>query len=482
MTRAETTGSVRTFVLILLATLILRAQTFGNPVIELDEQLYRLIGERMLEGGLPYVDLFDTKPIGLFLLFAFAALVGGAHALSYQILAALFTALGTWSLFLIGRRIVPGFWAPMGGALLYILSLNLLQGEGGQASVFYTPVVALAAMLTAFLLEHRHISFPMLLRRGAAVTALMGLAIQLKYTVAIEGAFFGFLLLFVGWRNGMGIWRLAICSALWVTLALLPTLLAWGYYAQIGHGDAWVFGNFTSVSLRHHLAPSDLLEEFGGGIASVLVFIILAVLGWMRRGTPGAAYRFAGGWLLAALVALVAQRSFGPHYWIPLIPPLALLALPAIATMRRTAIGLILLITVVGQGLVGFYIYSKGDARTVARMAAAIGPAPNCIFVFDGFPVLYQETRSCLPSRFLFPNMLNGQLLKDALGVDPATEVRRILSTRPDAIIIDEPRWSLRNPETTAIVDAALAADYRLALREETGKGRFRLVYRRNAQ
>ena len=479
MRKADSNSSWQALALLVLATLLLRALTFGNPAIELDEQLYRLIGERMLEGQLPYVDMFDTKPVGLFLLFALAALIGGAQALSYQLMAALFTVLGAWALFHIARRTVAGFWAPVGAALLYILSLNLMQGEGGQASVFYTPMVIAAALMTLSVLEKRTMSGASLLGIGAAVTGLMGLAIQIKYTVAVEGAFFGLVLMWAGWRAGIGLVRLAAYGVVWIGLALLPTVLAWAYFAQIGHADAWIFANFTSVSLRHHLSPADMVEEFVGGFASLLVFVILAALGWWRRGTPNAAYHFAAGWLIAGLLAVIAQRSFGPHYWIPLVPPLALLALPALKQMRRTAIAMIVVIAVAGQGLIAYYNYSKGDAETMDQMVAAIGPAPNCIFVFDGFPALYLETDSCLPSRFLFPNMLNGLLLKDALGVDPSDEVRRILATGPDAIVIDEPRWSLRNPETTAIVDRALAEHYELGLRLQTGSDRYRLVYRR---
>jgi hypothetical protein len=161
------------------------------------------------------------------------------------------------------------------------------------------------------------------------------------------------------------------------------------------------------------------------------------------------------------------------------VPPFALLAVPAFEAMRRAAVALTLIAAIASQTLVGFLIYSKGDAHTVARMVSAIGPVPNCLFVFDGFPALYQETRSCLPSRFLFPNMLNGSLLDRALGVDPVVEVERIMAAKPDAVVTDWPLWSLRNRATTAIVDRELAAHYRLALREETGKGRFRMVWRR---
>ena len=57
-------------------TFAVRAPTFGNPFLGFDEQFYLLVGDRMLHGALPYVDIFDRKPIGLFLLYAATRALG----------------------------------------------------------------------------------------------------------------------------------------------------------------------------------------------------------------------------------------------------------------------------------------------------------------------------------------------------------------------------------------------------------------------
>lgn len=469
--------------ILLAAALAARAQTFGNPVIEFDEQYYRLIGERMLHGALPFVDIWDRKPVGLFLLYALAAAVGGPGPLPYQVMASLFVAGTAWLVFAMARRLCAGLFGPLVAALLYIFWLNLLQGEGGQASVLTALPVCAAALL---LLRHVAGEAPAaaLGRDGALAMLLVGLAAQIKYTVLLEGAFFGLALVWLGRRADIGAGRLMLLGGAWAGLAALPTLLAWAAYAAMGHGAAWLFANVTSIFLRAPMPLGDMLGELAGGLATIALLVLAAWLGWRRAEAGGAeaGRRFVALWALVAFAAMLPLRSFSPHYWIPLVPPLALLAVPALERMRRFAVGLALLAAVAGQGLVGFFIWSKGDARTVARMAAAIGPAPRCIFVFDGFPALYAETGACLPTAYLFPSLLNGVMEARAIGVDPVAEVERILAARPDAIVIDEPRWSLRNPRTTAIVDRALAAHYRLVLREETGKGRFRLVYRREAE
>ncbi len=467
--------------LLLAITLLVRAQTLGNPVIEFDEQFYRVVGERMLQGAVPFVDIWDRKPIGLFLLYAGAAAVGGPHALSYQLLAALFVAGTAWLIFAMARIVAGGWRGPLIAATLYILWLNLLQGEGGQASVF----TALPTVGAAFLVL-RQVAEPQRRGRlagdGAAAMLLIGLAAQIKYTVLFEGVYLGLILLWLALRGGRGLVGGLTLGAAWAFLAALPTLLAWGVYAVMGQGQTWLFANITSIFLRAPMPLDDLLGELAGGLATIALLLLAAWLGWRRLRPLTPAGRFIIGWAIMANLALLVLRSFSPHYWIPLVPPLVLIAVPALEAMRRFALGLTLLAFAVGQLLIGFFIWSKGDGETVARMVAAMGPVPNCIFVFDGFPALYAESRSCLPGRYLFPGHLNGIMEAGSLGVDPVREVEGIMARRPDAIVTDWPIWSLHNPATKAIVDRELAAHYRLVLKQETGKGRFRMVYRRKVE
>ncbi|MEI9927398.1 MAG: hypothetical protein WDN44_06430 [Sphingomonas sp.] len=61
---------------LLLVAVAARAATFGNPVVHVDEEFYFTTAIRMLHGALPYVDVWDRKPIGLFLVYLPAAAFG----------------------------------------------------------------------------------------------------------------------------------------------------------------------------------------------------------------------------------------------------------------------------------------------------------------------------------------------------------------------------------------------------------------------
>ena len=83
---------------LLLVVLATRAMWFGDPVADFDEQIYSLIGWRMTHGDLPFVQVWDRKPFGLFAIFAAAHWLLGPGPLAYQIVASLSAFAAIWGL------------------------------------------------------------------------------------------------------------------------------------------------------------------------------------------------------------------------------------------------------------------------------------------------------------------------------------------------------------------------------------------------
>src|SRR6187402_1969682 len=109
--------------LLLAFAFAVRAIWFGDPVIQVDEQFYLLTGDRLLHGALPFVDIWDRKPIGLFLLYAGIRLLGGTGIVEYQVVGTLFA----WGTAMIISRVArsvasrPAAW--LAGAV-YLLWIN----------------------------------------------------------------------------------------------------------------------------------------------------------------------------------------------------------------------------------------------------------------------------------------------------------------------------------------------------------------------
>jgi 4-amino-4-deoxy-L-arabinose transferase-like glycosyltransferase len=113
------------FLGILLFATMVRWQTFGDPFIGYDEQFYLLVGDRMwYHGALPFVDIFDRKPIGLFLIYAAVRALGGQGLLQYQLVALLCVAATALLVARFARKIAGGI-APVTAACLYVIWLKL---------------------------------------------------------------------------------------------------------------------------------------------------------------------------------------------------------------------------------------------------------------------------------------------------------------------------------------------------------------------
>ena len=202
--------------------LVTRGTWFGDPVADFDEQLYSFIGWRMTEGDLPYADLWDRKPFGLFLIFAFSHWLLGPEPLAYQTLALLSALGGAWLVYLLSLRLVDGASAIVAGAL-YLLLLAAYGSYSGQTEVFHTPLMLL--MLWLVLDWHR----PDATKRALIAMAVGGMALQVKYTVLPQCAFFGAYALYGRWRMGASLPGLALLAAAFAAAGVLPTVLvaAW---------------------------------------------------------------------------------------------------------------------------------------------------------------------------------------------------------------------------------------------------------------
>lgn len=459
---------------LLAFALLVRARTFGNPVLGFDEQFYLLVGDRMLQGALPYVDIFDRKPIGLFLIYAAIRELGGDGFLQYKLVACLSVALTAFLVFRAARPIAGVFAAGVAGCL-YILWLNITGGEGGQAEVFCNLPMLMAAMLTWQTVRPGARTVVL----GCAAMLLVGIAIQIKYTVLVEGLFFGVALLWARRRSGSG---LAAAAGLWIGCALLPTALAALVYWWIGALQPFLFANFLSMFGRVHDAHWAEAVGLLKLAAILLPLLLLCVLSMRGRATT-----FPVLWLGAAILGVLLFGNFlSPHYAIPVLAPACIVAAPFFTNGKygRPVAGLLLaLALIVGQvGLARNEVRNGGRAEALA-VAEAAQPHRGCIYVYDGYPALYMLTHSCLPTRWVFPGHLNtsDENSAKALGVDPVAEVRRILASRPEVIVDDAPAYEFGNTETRALVEAVLARDYRLDATVKTGTARYRLVYRLNS-
>ncbi len=457
-------------------TALTRALSFGSPVIGNDEEFYLLVGSRLLhDGAIPYVDIWDRKPVGLFLLYAATSALGPFEVLQYQIAACLSAGCTAWVIYRMARMVAAADGA-LTAAACYPIMLAGFSLIGGQAPVFYNLPVALAAWWIAR--RYRDGNTHKLFAGGCVVMLLVGFAMQIKYTAMFEGIYFGLALMWLAHVRGLHRgWIIPMASA-WVACALAPTAVALAAYAAMGHFDAFFYANFVSIFSRE----SGMLKALRR-LAILMVFLspLWMLMLWAPRrlglGREGTSPQlsFFRGWAAAAFFGFLVIGTYYDHYVGPLLVPFLVLSARALGWQglrRRLSIATLAFITLATAIHVPIRVSLSGNTAQFNTIAAAIerelGPG-ECLYLHEGEPGLYHATNACTVTPYQFTTHLNSAKEQNALGIDTAEEMRRIVARRPKVIVrAQEPYSDPPNRLARRIMNNALTAYY-------SKTGRYRL-------
>jgi hypothetical protein len=439
---AAAVAALPRWAILLAAAIAVRAIAFGNPVVHVDEEFYFLTAQRMLEGALPFVDIWDRKPIGLFLIYLPAAALGVPLGIwAYQIMA-LASVVAT--ALLIIRLAERTGWGKGGlaAALLYIFMVNFGDGQSGQAPIFYNLLTA-SAMLLAVPCAASAACGRLRRARAVAAMALIGLALQVKYSVLFEGMFLGLWLLWREHRLGRAPGRIALFGAELVVVAMVPTFLAWGAYAALGHGDAWFYANFGSILDRNSDPAPELVRAF---LKIALMLAPLLIVSGLSHRVPAQeeserpirALMF--GWLIASVFGLIVFGTWFNHYALPVMLPACLCCagfLGSRPTGSRVVAPLLLLVAGVGgEYTVWSAKWHRGDARQLDTLVQAIGHGPGCLYVYSSNSSLYSQTGRCTATAWVYPSHLSRERENGAIGTDQIAEIGRIFQKRPEIVVM----------------------------------------------
>jgi hypothetical protein len=456
---------------IIAVALFVRIGEINNPLTHVDDQFYLFTGKAMLNGELPYVDVWDRKPIGLFLIYAAIAALGGNSVLTYHLVAAAFAIATGVIIYRIALRFTDGAGA-LRAAIVYEALLSTMGGEGGQSPVFYNLLMAVAA-LCAF---DAFVRGKAVRKRAIVSMLLVGISIQIKPTTLFEGAFFGLILLAAQFRRDPRFASVARLAVLQLLVAGAPTAIAFASYAAIGHaGDMW----FATVSSIFHRSPLTW-DDRTSDIPQMLFFLTVptlvtlsALVNFVKRGASRLTL-FVVGWMLAAVVGFLSVPNFFNHYTLPLMLPMAVAMAPLLADRRDGMMFAIMAVAIpilIKAPNPHDTIHRRdGFDRTAALVQREL--KGGCLYVFYGPTQFYTATNACHFSPYVFPDHLETEVESTALPVRPEAEVQRIFEQRPTVVITGYRSFLKRNNRSAQVVERNLACNYVLTKRVGTAKDR----------
>ncbi|MBA3961732.1 MAG: glycosyltransferase family 39 protein [Chthoniobacterales bacterium] len=319
---------------IVLLTIAIRLPSLLHPAPIDDEAVYSVVANEVVDGGRPYVDAVERKPPLLFWTYASVFEVAGKFNWRALHAVALLWTLGTMAgLYAIGRGLFDRATGLV-AALLY----SLFQAWGTWKNLAFNGEMLMnLPIVWAWAIAFRRTSRPWRPELFAAGVLLCA-AFLLKQPAAIAAVPLGFYLLLPNYRASRGLtWTASLIHAGSLTLGFFGALsvVALVLWKQSILGDAF-YWSVTNHSIAHFF--------WDRGIRSTLIFfgecmplLIAAVVSWRnRRGiwAERSAERTAlTGLCVVSAIGATAGARFYPHYYIQLLPPLALLAAPYFARL-----------------------------------------------------------------------------------------------------------------------------------------------------
>ncbi|KUG18948.1 hypothetical protein ASZ90_011344 [hydrocarbon metagenome] len=279
-----------------------------------DAQRFHAMAGAILEGLTPYIDYVDPKPPLLFFTVALMDAVAPAGSIDIPVVSAanLAAAVLIWQ---IGREdygMIAGFSA----GLLYLVSAAFVQGY-----FLFSEQFAVLLLLGAFFAARRS--------RFAAAGLMLGLAFGFKQYAALAAL----PLLYMMHAEGERRYYLLIGPAALVTAAsFLAVLIAYGneaaaeaLYWTFGVAPAYLQGDpAAAVPAYRGSSVVALAANLVASIVMVLPTLLFAAASVLRRGLLTVEERAIGLFVLVFLATIVVRQYL--HYWILMLPFLALLA------------------------------------------------------------------------------------------------------------------------------------------------------------
>ena len=421
---------------IILLTVAIRLPSLLHPQPIDSEAMYSVVANEIVDGGRPYADAVERKPPLLFWTYAAVFKIAGKfNWKALHIVALVWALCATAGLYVIGRELVD-----RNTGLIAALFYGVFQPFWWWKNLsFDAEMLMNLPIIWAWAIAFGRSSSrlrPELFPAGA----LLGAAFLLKQPAAIAAVPLGIYLLLPSYRASRSLTR--------TNSVIQATIFTVGFFAVLGLVTIvlWKQGILHDAfywTIADHDIPHVFWQK---GIVITLAFLgvcLPLVIGammacrdkseiWARR-PPERTALF--GLLVASAMGAAAGARFYPHYYVQLIPPLALLAAPYYArlwsrTIRPPHWLLRPAVTYAWLGLtvIAFSIehWTRLAPRRVpseaARYLSTHSSPDDRIFVWGQTPEIYLDAYRRPASRYITTFPLTGYVFG---GPIPGFDTRR---------------------------------------------------------
>jgi 4-amino-4-deoxy-L-arabinose transferase-like glycosyltransferase len=435
-----------------LLTLVMRFFSFFPSLISHDESTYLVIARELLQGKIYFVDLIDTKPIGIFLILGAFISITGKSIFLIRMITAVIIALTAFTVYKIslynhGERKAA---IASGIILVFYLSVYTFYGVFVNPELFFLLFTALAFYL--FIRSKHVLSFFL-------IGLLMGTGFMIKYVVLFDlAAFLLFYLVTVIYRkNRRQILQCIGNCTLAVFGFLIPLAITIYYYYRVGHLHEFLFYTFEvtgNYPVERSLVQALLFTgDFHLRFLPITFFFYFALFKTNPAKDKDIIPRpLIITWCLMVLVVVLLPGKSFFHYFIQLMLPVSIVAgnffrkdmsRPAwINKVIGKPVGAALLcIAIVAQVLMQKHDYfDKPDTpREIAYFLENRMNPKDRLFAGNYHQLMYYLLDRDCPVRYVHRTLMCAEHHKKLLQIDVPAEMNRLMEQNIRFIIMDGP-------------------------------------------
>ncbi len=499
------------FIYLLSASAVIRLPYFFTSVIDWDESTFILMGQSILDGHLPYTELWDLKPPLVFLFHACAIALLGKSIVSVRIAGALCVAVTALFIYLTGKTLWNHHTGILGATLFIALSTLLPSGQATMSEHIATvPLVGALSLL----ITRR--STPRFLFLGGILMAIATLVrLNLAYVTIIVGFF---AIVFTEPPRSIGkVLKRGLAYAAGCFLVIILTFLP---YAVTGRQQLW-WASIVLAPLSYSSSQLSLLGtlreqvKYLGGVLfdirgtlfglSMLVWLggvagcLTIAIRWRNTSRPkrlGSAMLIV--FLCGTAISILKSGAVQWHYLIQLVPFMALTAAAFLnfcwsGHSRWLVSGVVLLAVLISmQSLAPEYknlvsrilagqVITHGDAYEIAAFLKQDDASGKPVYMMTDHIVYWLIDSKPLSKSTTHPSNITKEYLLNILvgpGASTETELTKILAKKPVFIVTKKNIWYLRNrPSARSLLEETLRTQYELVKEIQETQ-----IYRRRQQ
>ncbi|MFP4653241.1 MAG: hypothetical protein ACLFM4_12550 [Phormidium sp.] len=494
---------------IALITLFIRLPFFFEAVINWDESTFILMGESLLDGHLPYTQLWDLKPPLLFVAYALFILTLGKSILSIRIAGTLCVMVVAVLVYFCAKTFTQATAACL-VAIATALGISVLSA--GQAVMSeHVAIVPLTAALAVLFLKPKPglkatFAIAMLLTTAAFMrlnlgysVIIIGFYISLQHLpdwtrMVRQAVSYSFGSFFVCFLTFFPYWLTGNSKLWWLSVIVAPLS-----YSDSQLGGAQVFSRLKYGlinSSQDNMIMGITLVLWLGGALGIFLAISPKTKGFYSRSYPAIAL---GLLTISILVSILETGASHQHYLIQLVPCLGLgfaflwQKISRNSLLDRVLFGLTLVLLlssltpiiteyrIVGGRLLAGGPLRVGPAYEIAAYFQEQAAEGEPIYMMSDHIVYWFLDSEPLTPATTHPSTISREYVLDVLyGAEssPESEIAKVFAAKPEFVVKERVVRYLLSGEMQPVktfLERELATHY-----DQVAQIDGRLIYRRN--